>query len=108
MGQRSRKSSQPGKLKEHHKTLGYHLLLDENVVLAKDGQKIALIGVQNWGNGFIQIGDIDKALQNVDKDAFKILLSHDPSHWEEKIRLHPTTIDLTLAGHTHGAQFGVE
>jgi len=96
------------KLKEHHKTLGYRLLLDENVVLAKDGQKIALIGVQNWGKGFIQIGDIDKALQGVDKDAFKILLSHDPTHWEEKIRYHPTAIDLTLSGHTHGAQFGVE
>ena len=96
------------KLKAHHATLGYHLLLDENVILAKDGQRIALIGVQNWGNGFIQIGDIDKALQSVDKDAFKILLSHDPSHWEEKIRFHPTAIDLTLSGHTHGAQFGVE
>lgn len=96
------------KLKGHHKTLGYRLLLDENVVLEKGGQKIFLIGVQNWGRGFIQIGDIDKALQGVDKDAFKLLLSHDPTHWEEKIRYHPTTIHLTLAGHTHGAQFGVE
>jgi predicted MPP superfamily phosphohydrolase len=96
------------KLKVHHQTLGYRLLLDENVVLEKDGQKIFLIGVQNWGRGFIQIGDIDAALQGVDKDAFKLLLSHDPTHWEEKIRYHPTTIHLTLAGHTHGAQFGVE
>jgi predicted MPP superfamily phosphohydrolase len=96
------------KLKVHHKTLGYHLMLDENTVLEKDGQKIALIGVQNWGRGFIQIGDIDKALEGVDKDVFKILLSHDPTHWEEKIRYHPTTIHLTLSGHTHGAQFGVE
>ena len=95
-------------LKEHHKALGYRLLLDENVVLEKGGQKISLIGVQNWGHGFIQIGDIDKALQGVDKDAFKILLSHDPTHWEEKIRYHPTTMHLTLSGHTHGAQFGVE
>lgn len=95
-------------LKQHHKTLGYRLLLDENVVLEKGGQKIALIGVQNWGRGFIQIGDLDKALNGVDKDAFKILLSHDPTHWEEKVRYHPTDIHLTLAGHTHGAQFGVE
>jgi uncharacterized protein len=102
------KAANLDRLKEHHKTLGYRLLLDENVVLEKDGQKISLIGVQNWGNGFIQIGDIDKALQGVDKDAFKILLSHDPTHWEEKIRYHPTTIHLTLSGHTHGAQFGVE
>jgi predicted MPP superfamily phosphohydrolase len=96
------------KLKEHHKTLGYRLLLDENVVLEKGGQKISLIGVQNWGKGFIQIGDLDKALKGVDKDAFKILLSHDPTHWEEKVRFNPTDIHLTLAGHTHGAQFGVE
>jgi uncharacterized protein len=96
------------KLKQHHKTLGYRLLLDENVVLEKNGQKISLIGVQNWGRGFIQIGDLDKALNGVDQDAFKILLSHDPTHWEEKVRYNPTKIHLTLAGHTHGAQFGVE
>ncbi|MBN9381167.1 MAG: metallophosphoesterase [Chitinophagaceae bacterium] len=96
------------RLKVHHKTMGYRLLLDENVVLEKGGQKIALIGVQNWGKGFIQIGDLDKALQGVDKDTFKICLSHDPTHWEEKIRWHPSNIHLTLAGHTHGAQFGVE
>jgi len=96
------------RLKEHHKALGYRLLLDENVVLQKNGQKMALIGVQNWGRGFIQIGNLDKALSGVDKDAFKICLSHDPTHWEEQIRHHDTTIHLTLAGHTHGAQFGVE
>lgn len=95
-------------LKAHHATLGYRLLLDENVVLEKAGRKIALIGVQNWGRGFIQIGDLDKALKGVDKDAFKICLSHDPTHWEEKIRYHPTPVQLTLSGHTHGAQFGVE
>ncbi len=95
-------------LKGHHQKLGYRLLLDENVELKKDGQKIALIGVQNWGRGFIQIGDLDKALKGVDPDAFKICLSHDPTHWEEKIRFHPTTVHLTLSGHTHGAQFGVE
>ncbi|MDO6430790.1 metallophosphoesterase [Flavitalea sp. BT771] len=96
------------KLKAHHAALGYRLLLDEHVLLEKNGQKIALVGVQNWGKGFIQIGDLDKALEGVDKDAFKICLSHDPTHWEEKIRYHDTTIHLTLAGHTHGAQFGVE
>jgi predicted MPP superfamily phosphohydrolase len=95
-------------LKLQHKKLGYRLLLDENVVIEKDGQKISLIGVQNWGRGFIKIGNLDKALQGVDNDAFKILLSHDPTHWEEKVRHNPTKIHLTLAGHTHGAQFGVE
>jgi predicted MPP superfamily phosphohydrolase len=96
------------KLKEHHKDLGYHLLLDENVVIEKGGQKISLIGVQNWGRGFIKMGDLDKALKGVDQNAFKILLSHDPTHWEEKVRYNPANIHLTLSGHTHGAQFGVE
>lgn len=96
------------KLKEHHKTLGYKLLLDENIHLEKDGQKIVLIGVQNWGRDFIKIGDLDKALAGVKPKDFKILLSHDPTHWEEKVRYHPSLIHLTLAGHTHGAQFGVE
>lgn len=96
------------KLKGQHTKLDYRLMLDENVELEKNGQKINLIGVQNWGRGFIQIGDLDKALKGVDKDAFKILLSHDPTHWEEKVRYHETKIHLTLAGHTHGAQFGVE
>lgn len=95
-------------LKAQHGTLGYRLLMDEHVMLEKGGQKIALLGVQNWGRGFIQLGDIDKALDGIDAGAFKILLSHDPTHWEEKIRYHPITIQLTLAGHTHGAQFGVE
>jgi len=83
-------------------------VVDENVEIEKNGQKISLIGVQNWGRGFIKIGDLNKALKGVDKDSFKILLSHDPTHWEEKVRYHPTKIHLTLAGHTHGAQFGVE
>jgi uncharacterized protein len=96
------------KLKQYHKALGYRLLLDENVEIEKGGQKISLIGVQNWGRSFIKLGDLDKALKGVNKDAFKILLSHDPTHWEEKVRYNPTTIHLTLSGHTHGAQFGVE
>lgn len=96
------------KLQQHHKDLGYRLLMDENLEIEKGGQKITLIGVQNWGRGFIQKGNLDKALQGVDPNSFKILLSHDPTHWEDKVRFHPTTIHLTLAGHTHGAQFGVE
>jgi len=96
------------KLKQHHKELGFRLLLDENLELEKNGQKITLIGVQNWGRGFIQIGNLDKALKGADPNSFKILLSHDPTHWEEKVRLDPTHIHLTLSGHTHGAQFGVE
>ena len=96
------------KLKGIHKQLGYRLMLDENIDLEKDGQKISLIGIQNWGRGFVKIGNLDKALEGVDKNAFKILLSHDPTHWEEQVRHHSTDIHLTLSGHTHGAQFGVE
>ena len=96
------------KLKAHHKDLGYRLLLHENLEIEKNGQKISLIGVQNWGRGFIQVGNLDKALQGVDPKAFKILLSHDPTHWEEQVRYNPANIQLTLSGHTHGAQFGVE
>jgi len=96
------------KLKQHHHDLGYRLLLNENVVIEKGEQKISLIGVENWGLGFIQKGDLDKALEGVSGDAFKVLLSHDPTHWEKKVRYHPSNVHLTLAGHTHGAQFGVE
>ena len=95
-------------LKAQHKKLGYRLLLDENLELEKNGQKISLVGVQNWGKGFIQLGDLDKALKGVNENAFKILLSHDPTHWVDKVRHHKTKIQLTLSGHTHGAQFGVE
>jgi len=80
----TKKAANLDKVKQHHATLGYRLLLDENVELEKGGQKISLIGVQNWGRGFIQIGDLDKALQGVDKDAFKILLSHDPTTGKKK------------------------
>ena len=95
-------------LKKHHAEMGYRLLLDEAVTIEKGGEKLSLIGVENWGKGFIQIGNLDKALANVADDAFKILLSHDPSHWEEVVKHHKKRVHLTLSGHTHGMQFGVE
>ncbi|GAB3935995.1 metallophosphoesterase [Mucilaginibacter myungsuensis] len=95
-------------LKVNHWAMSYKLLLDEHVELEKDGQKISLIGVQNWGDHFVQKGDLNKALTGVDPNAFKILLSHDPTHWEKVVKDHPSNIHLTLAGHTHGAQFGIE
>jgi predicted MPP superfamily phosphohydrolase len=108
-GSEAEKEANLNKLKQHHKDLGYRLLLNENVELEKNGQKISLIGVQNWGQGFKQVGDLNKALQGVDPNAFKILLSHDPTHWQEQVRHNDTdNIHLTLSGHTHGAQFGVE
>ncbi|PTR01029.1 hypothetical protein C8P68_101259 [Mucilaginibacter yixingensis] len=96
------------RLKENHAKMDFRLLLDENLTLQKNGQQITLIGVQNWGQGFKQKGDLEKALRGVDGRAFKILLSHDPTHWEKIVKQHPTKIHLTLSGHTHGAQFGIE
>lgn len=96
------------KLKENQKRIGWRMLLDENVTIEKGGEKISLLGVENWGRGFIEKGNLDNALQGVANDAFKILLSHDPSHWQEKVKKHPTRVQLTLSGHTHGMQFGVE
>jgi predicted MPP superfamily phosphohydrolase len=91
-----------------HAGAGFRLLLNEYVEIEKDGEKIALLGVENWGKGFAQYGDLGKALQGVDPTAFKVLLSHDPTHWDEQVKKHDMPIHLTLAGHTHGMQMGVE
>ncbi len=93
-----------------HKELDWELLRNENRMLKKDGEQIALIGVENWGNNarFSKYGDLTKAHNSVEKDMFQILLSHDPSHWDAQIRPEFKDIDLTLSGHTHGMQFGIE
>lgn len=95
-------------LKSKHSKLNYRLLLDEHVTIEKDGQKIQLLGVENWGVGFKSKGDLEKALANTFPEDFKILLSHDPSHWDQEVKNHPNTIHLTLSGHTHGMQFGID
>ncbi|PWS31232.1 metallophosphoesterase [Pedobacter paludis] len=95
-------------LKDYHKELGFRLLLDEHVELVKGDQKIILAGIENWGIGFGERGDLKKALQNTAVDDFKILLSHDPSHWDAQVKNNPSKIQLSLAGHTHGMQFGIE
>jgi predicted MPP superfamily phosphohydrolase len=95
-------------LKKYHADLGFRLLLDEHVEINKEGQKIILAGVENWGVGFGERGDLQKALQGTKIDEFKILLSHDPSHWEAQVKNNPSIIHLSLAGHTHGMQFGIE
>ena len=95
-------------LKQQHVKAGFRLLLDENVEIEKDGQKIALLGVENWGLGFGQRGDLKKALAGVPGDAFKVLLSHDPSHWDNEVKKFDSHVHLTLSGHTHGMQMGVE
>ncbi|PQJ79779.1 metallophosphoesterase [Polaribacter porphyrae] len=96
------------KVKGIHKKIGFDLLLDEHRYLEKDGQKIALLGVENWGKGFNQAGDLAKASANVNKEDFKILMSHDPSHWEHKVKKDDFNYHLTLSGHTHGLQMGIE
>lgn len=90
-----------------HEEAGFTLLRNQNVLLEKDGQSIRLLGSENWGIGFHQHGDLAKTLEGSSPDEFKILLSHDPTHWSEQV-LSNTNISLTLSGHTHGAQMGVE
>ena len=107
-GSQDEKEKNFNQLKEIQKKMGFNLLLDESVYLKKNNQKIALIGVENWGDGFKKKGDIDKAIKKIKKDDFKILMSHDPSHWEKIIVNHNNHFDLTLSGHTHGMQFGIE
>lgn len=103
------KSANLNRLKQVHRETGFKLLLNESVSINKDGQSIALIGVENWGKGgFHKYGDLEKATENVPDDKFKILMSHDPSHWELKTLDHTKHINLALAGHTHGMQFGIE
>lgn len=94
-------------LKTVHSDMGWRLLLDEHVYLVKDGEKIALIGVQNWGKGFHQVGDLKKAYAGID-DSVKLLLSHDPTHWDEEVTKSYPDIQVTFSGHTHGAQMGFE
>ena len=97
------------KLKQHHRDIGFKLLLNEHVKLEKEGQHINIIGVENWGlPPFPQHGDLNRALEGASSEGFNILLSHDPSHWDAQILDHPTHFHLTLSGHTHGMQFGVE
>lgn len=90
--------------------LGFKLLKNENVILEKDGENLAILGVENWGAGsyFQKYGDLDKSLVGVDDDTFAILMSHDPTHWTEKVLPHTRKFPLTLSGHTHGMQFGID
>ena len=96
-------------LKNLQREMGFDLLLNENRYLERGGAKIALIGVENWGRGrFKKAGDLEGAKVGIDKEDFKILMSHDPSHWEDVVIDDDYHFHLTLSGHTHGMQFGVE
>ncbi|MFD0965226.1 metallophosphoesterase [Pseudofulvibacter geojedonensis] len=95
-------------VKAIHPKIGFDLLLNESRYIEKDGQRLALIGVENWGKGFNQAGDLKKASEAIEKKDFKILMSHDPSHWEYQVKKDDFNYHLTLSGHTHGLQMGIE
>lgn len=96
-------------LHQMHGYMGWDLLLNENRTLAVDGAQMAILGNENWGAGrFSKYGDMTKTYAGTEDKEFKILLSHDPSHWDAQVRTEYPDIDLMLAGHTHGMQFGVE
>jgi predicted MPP superfamily phosphohydrolase len=93
-----------------HADLGWRLLMNEHVVLERNGEQIALLGIENWSNKarFPKHGRMDLAYPGSEKYPFKILMSHDPSHWEAQVIPQYRDVDLTLSGHTHGMQFGIE
>jgi hypothetical protein len=95
---------------EIHEKAGWKLMMNEHLQLEKDGAKINLLGVENWGANlrFKKYGKLKKAYEGLDESLFSILLSHDPSHWTAEVKDQLPAIDLTLSGHTHGFQFGVE
>ncbi|MBT8289279.1 MAG: metallophosphoesterase [Muriicola sp.] len=96
-------------LKDMQAEMGFDLLLNEHRYLQKGEDKLALLGVENWGRGgFKKAGDLKKAVEGIEKNDFKILMSHDPSHWEDVVIHDDYHYHLTLSGHTHGMQFGIE
>lgn len=95
-------------IKDLYGQIGFKLMLNEHTFIEKGTEKIALVGVENWGNNFKKAGDINKASEGLSQNDFKILMSHDPSHWEHEVKDHDKIFHLTLSGHTHGMQFGIE
>jgi predicted MPP superfamily phosphohydrolase len=97
-------------LVELYKRIGWRLLRNESEILGSQGEQIAIIGVENWSaiTRFPGYGDLEKAINGTQDIPVKILLSHDPTHWDEEVTKKFKDIDLTLSGHTHGFQFGVE
>lgn len=94
---------------EFHKNIGFDLLLNENRTIQHQGESFNLVGVENWGAGrWTKYGDLEKALSATQPELPTILMSHDPSHWRAQIIPHQNPVDITLSGHTHGMQFGIE
>lgn len=95
-------------IKDLYSQIDFKLMLNEHTFLEKGTDRIALVGVENWGNNFKKAGDLNKASEALDEKEFKILMSHDPSHWDFEIKNHQKNFHLTFSGHTHGMQFGIE
>lgn len=95
-------------IKNNIEKSGFQLLLNENVVVKNNSDSIYLLGVENWGLNFKKAGDLKKTSENVPANAFKIVMTHDPSHWDAEIVNHQQKYQLTLSGHTHGMQFGFD
>ena len=97
-------------LKEHHKSMGWNLLMNENKVIEKEGERLGIIGVENWSAHmrFPKYGDLKQAYKGVEHIENKLLLSHDPSHWRAEVLKEYPDIDAMFSGHTHGMQFGID
>lgn len=95
-------------IKNLYGEIGFKLLLNEHTFIEKGDDKIALVGVENWGHNFKQAGDLNRASRGLSRQDFKILMSHDPSHWDHVVQHDNKHFQLTLSGHTHGMQFGIE
>lgn len=106
---KKKKAQNMENFKKIQKKMGFELLLNENRLIKKAEENICVIGLENWGKGgFKKAGDLEKAIKKIKKSDFKILMTHDPSHWEAEILPHSFPFQVTLSGHTHGMQFGIE
>lgn len=93
----------------YHGEMDFTILMNEHVKIKREKEEIAIVGIENWGMPpFPQFGDLKKATENLEDKTFKLLLSHDPSHWDEEVVEYPKNFNLTLSGHTHGMQFGFD
>jgi len=94
---------------KHEQQAGFKMLRNEHHIIEKNGEQLYIIGVENWGEKpFPQFGDLDKATENIPPSAAKILMSHDPTHFDRIVKKHSSNVQLTLSGHTHGMQFGLD
>ena len=94
---------------QFQKQAGFEMLRNEHRIIEKNGEKLYILGVENWGEKpFPQYGDLNKAAAGIPIDAAKILMSHDPTHFDAVVKKHPANVQLTLSGHTHGMQFGLD